>query len=89
MRGDYIGARGFAYNYGQRQYKIGMTYGFPVPYPGGFGNVLYTRRFVCNSLIMPISKMTVVSDHIRSSVGAEIIFDLRFPPCQLVFGIRA
>jgi len=87
LRGDYIGARGFAYNYGQRQYKIGITYGFPVLYPDrGFGNVLYTRRIRLQPFFdYAYTSDDEVSDHIRSSVGTEVIFDMRFPPLSIGF----
>ncbi len=87
LRSDYIGARGFAYNYGQTQYKIGFTYGFPLFYPDrGFGNVLYTRRI----RLQPFFDYAYTNDEqspdeILSSAGAELIFDFRFPPLSVGF----
>jgi len=84
---SFMGARGFPINYGQTQYKIGLTYGFPVFYPDrGFGNVLYTRRI----RLQPFFDYAYTNDDqspddILSSTGAEIIFDLRFPPLSVGF----
>jgi hypothetical protein len=87
LRSDYIGARGFAYNYGETQYKVGFTYGFPIFYPDrGFGNVLYTRRI----RLQPFFDYAYTNDEnspdeYLSSVGAELIFDFRLPPLSVGF----
>jgi len=84
---DYVGARGFPYNQGETQYKIGMTYGFPVFYPDrGFGNVLYTRRI----RLQPFFDYAYTNDPESpspdlTSTGAEIVFDMRFPPLSVGF----
>jgi len=87
LRSDYQGARGFAINYGKTQYKIGMTYGFPLFYPDrGFGNVLYTRRI----RLQPFFDYAYTNDDQSPdpnliSTGAEIIFDIRFPELSVGF----
>jgi hypothetical protein len=88
LRSDYMGARGFAYNYGQTQYKVGITYGFPLFYPDrGFGNVLYTRRIRLQPFFdYAYTNDEQAPDDILSSVGAELIFDFRFPPLSI--GVR-
>ncbi len=87
LRSDYIGARGFAYNYGQNQFKLGVTYGFPLLYPDlGFGNVFYTRRIRLQPFFdYAYTDDNHASSHHLSSTGAEIIFDMRFPPLSLGF----
>lgn len=87
LRSDYMGARGFAYNYGQTQYKVGITYGFPLFYPDrGFGNVLYTRRIRLQPFFdYAYTNDAQAPDDILSSVGAEVIFDFRFPPLSVGF----
>ncbi|HJW31458.1 MAG TPA: hypothetical protein VJ508_19650, partial [Saprospiraceae bacterium] len=84
----FFGSRGFPSNDGQTQYHVGITYGFPVWYPDfGFGNILYTRRVRLQGFFdVAYSNDHVLPDKSLKSVGAELIFDIHFPPVS--FGIR-
>lgn len=84
---NFYGARGFPYIEEEKQYRVGFTYGFPIWYPDkGIGNILYTRRI----RLQPFFDWAFVDDsahastHMRST-GAEIIFDIDFPPVSIGF----
>jgi hypothetical protein len=72
---------------GETQYRVGITYGFPLAYPDiGIGNIFYTRRI----RLQPFYDVAYVNfeDQERSlhSAGLEFIVDFEFPP--LVVGVR-
>lgn len=84
---NYAGPRGFDFADGEKQYRVGVTYGFPLLYPDiGFGNILYTRRIRMQPFydIGYIQVPGATTDVFRSA-GAEIIIDFDFPPLSVGF----
>ncbi|MBP8086395.1 MAG: hypothetical protein KAY48_03840 [Saprospiraceae bacterium] len=84
----YAGARGFNRPDADENYRIGITYGFPLFYPDfGLGNVLYTRRI----RLQPFFDMAYTSDpespsSILKSAGAELLVDFEF--ANITIGFR-
>ncbi len=85
---SYVGARGFGVSDGHKQYRIGVTYGFPIFYPDiGIGNIFYSRRI----RMQPFYDLAYTDDlnspsRWMRSVGAELIIDFEFPPVSI--GVR-
>ncbi len=87
LNSSFAGARGFPYVEGEKQYRLGITYGFPVWYPDrGLGNIFYTRRI----RLQPFFDMAYVrgaaNKEEMTSAGMEMILDFKFPPVSV--GIR-
>ena len=84
----YGGARGFNKPDAEENYRIGITYGFPLAYPDlGLANVLYTRRI----RLQPFFDMAYTSDpksssSILKSAGAELLVDFEF--ANITIGFR-
>lgn len=84
----YGGARGFNQPDDKENYRIGITYGFPLAYPDwGFGNVMYSRRI----RLQPFFDMAYTSDpeslsSILKSAGAELLVDFEF--ANITIGFR-
>jgi len=85
---SYVGARGFDVVDGQNQYRIGLTYGFPICYPDiGIGSIFYSRRI----RLQPFYDVAYTDDEDSPSrwmrsAGAEMIIDFKFPPISI--GLR-
>ena len=85
---NYAGARGFNQPDAADNYRVGITYGFPLLYPDlGFGNVLYTRRL----RLQPFFDMAYTSDpealsSTLKSAGAELLIDFEF--ANITLGLR-
>jgi hypothetical protein len=83
----FSGARGFPFVEGEKQYHVGITYGFPVWYPDrGIGNVFYMQRI----RLQPFFDYAYTNDPEASgsnmrSAGAELVVDFAFPPVTLGF----
>jgi hypothetical protein len=74
---DYVGPRGFQIQDGGKNYRLGLTYGFPLFYPDiGFGNILYVPRIRLQSFfdVAYSDSFEAVSSHM-SSTGAELLID--------------
>jgi hypothetical protein len=84
----YAGARGFDVADGKTQYKLAITYGFPLFYPDlGFGNIFYSRRVRLQPFFdVAYTDEVNAPSHWMRSAGAELIVDFHFPPISL--GIR-
>jgi hypothetical protein len=84
----YRGARGFPYVEGEKQYTVGLTYGFPVWYPDrGIGNIFYTKRIRLQPFYdVAYSDDPSLAQHWMGSTGMEVIVDFDFPPITL--GLR-
>ena len=83
----YRGARGFDLPDGEENYRVGITYGFPLIYPDiGFGNIGYMRRIRVQPFFdfayaqFPGSEIRKVS-----STGAELLLDFEFENTTLGF----
>jgi hypothetical protein len=85
---SFAGARGFPYVDGEKQYHVGITYGFPVWYPDrGIGNIFYMQRI----RVQPFYDYAYTNDPLAAdtdmqSAGAELVVDFAFPPITL--GLR-
>lgn len=88
LSNPYAGARGYGLADGKKQYRVGLTYGFPIWYPDiGFGNIFYTKRV----RLQPFFDIAYTDDRkARSkwmqSIGTELIVDFHFPPLSV--GVR-
>jgi hypothetical protein len=84
----YGGARGFNRPDAEENYRLGISYGFPVAYPDwGFGNVMYSRRI----RLQPFFDMAYTSDpeslsSLLKSAGVELLVDFEF--ANLTIGFR-
>lgn len=83
----YAGARGFNLPDDENNYRIGITYGFPLLYPDlGLGNILYVRRI----RLQPFYDFAYTSDsdplyYSLQSTGAELLLDFEFGDLTLGF----
>lgn len=83
----YAGARGFNVPDDKRNYRLGLTYGFPLLYPDiGFGNLAYIRRI----RLQPFFDIAYTSDPPSSgstlkSAGAELLVDFKLGDITLGF----
>jgi len=84
----YAGARGFSVPDAEENYRLGITYGFPLLYPDiGMGNILYVQRI----RLQPFYDIAYTSDpevlsSILKSTGAEVLVDFEF--ANLTLGFR-
>ncbi len=84
----FAGARGYDQLNGTKEYRLGLTYGFPVWYPDfGLGSILYSRRV----RLQPFYDVAYSDDkNARAkwmrSLGAEVIVDFQLPPFSI--GLR-
>lgn len=83
----YDGARGFAYTDGQRQYNIGLTYGFPLLYPDvGLGGVMFTQRIRLQTFMDVAHTLQFDKQaYVQASAGLELIVDSSWLPFSLGF----
>ena len=83
----YAGARGFNLPDAEENYRLGITYGFPLLYPDvGLGNILYIKRI----RLQPFFDIAYTSDpetltSTVKSTGAEVLVDFEFGNLTLGF----
>jgi len=88
LNSNYAGARGFNLFDAEENYRLGITYGFPIAYPDiGLGNILYMRRI----RLQPFYDIAYTSDPEAltsklESTGAELLLDFEF--ANLTLGFR-
>ena len=83
----YAGARGFDEFIGRTQYRVGVTYGFPLLYPDiGIGNIFYTRRIRLQPFYdIAYTNAEEANYQWSRSAGLEAIIDFDFPPISVGF----
>jgi hypothetical protein len=76
----YAGPRGFEIPDGDENYKLGITYGFPLLYPDlGFGSIAYVRRIRLQPFFdYGYSDYIDAPDQHLSSAGLEVLVDFEF-----------
>ncbi len=85
---DFVGARGFHIQDGGKNYKLGISYGFPIVYPDiGFGNIFYVPRIRLQPFydVAYSDSIEAISQNI-SSVGTELLIDLNLG--KFTLGLR-
>jgi hypothetical protein len=77
LESEYTGARGFHILDGGKNYKLSLSYGFPMIYPDiGFGNILYLARIRLQPFFdVAYSDSFEAASANMSSTGAELLFD--------------
>lgn len=80
LNSRYAGARGYSVTDDESNYRVGLTYGFPLVYPDfGLGNILYMRRIRLQPFydIAYTSNPAIPSETLQSA-GVEALVDFQF-----------
>ncbi len=88
LNSRYAGARGYYVPDDADNYRVGLTYGFPLVYPDfGLGNILYMRRIRLQPFydFAYTSDPTISSGNLQSA-GVETLVDFQF--ANLTLGFR-
>jgi hypothetical protein len=84
----YAGARGYSVTDDTDNYRLGLTYGFPLVYPDvGMGNILYLRRIRMQPFYdIAFTSHPDISTGNLQSAGVEALLDFQF--ANLTLGFR-
>lgn len=87
LNSRYAGARGYSVTDDESNYRLGLTYGFPLVYPDfGLGNILYMRRIRLQPFYdIAFSSNPTLTTSTLQSTGVEALIDFQFANITLGF----